>query len=91
MLRDKQKRSIRQREQGVREEELYNERALRTKANMLNTQLANTAAVVERLSYRITRLTLGADGEETPENDLQEIVEELSIEVEALEELYQDT
>ena len=70
------------------EEELITRKQLEEKAGKLRKQLMNTAAVAEKLSHRIKRLSFGAEDSAPSEEELQEILEEVYIEVEALEELH---
>lgn len=73
------------------EEELRTHRQLEEKADKLRLQLMNTVTVAEKLGHRIRRLSFGAEDQAPTEEELQEIIQELDVEVEALEELHQRT
>lgn len=75
----------------VLEEELTTRKQLEWKAAKLRKQLMNTSAVAEKLSHRIKRLSFGAEDAAPSDEELQEIIEEVNVEVEALEELHRKT
>lgn len=78
-------------EMGVLDEELITHRQLKEKAETLSVRLMKTAAVTEKLSHRIRRLSFGAEDSAASEEELQEIIQEAEVEVEALEELHRET
>ncbi len=75
----------------VMEEELITRRRLEEKAEKFRVQLKNTATLMERMGHRIKRLSFGAEDTAPTDKELQEIIEEIEVEVEALEELHDKT
>jgi hypothetical protein len=73
------------------EEEMLTRKRLLEKADGLRRQLESTALVMEKMSHRIRRLSLDA-GEGTPtDEELQEVMDEISVEMDALEEAHEKT
>jgi methyl-accepting chemotaxis protein len=75
----------------VIEEELITRKRLEEKAEKFRVQLKNTAALMEKMGHRIKRLSFGAEDTAPTDKELREIIEEIEVEVEALEELHDKT